>query len=477
MSNSRTINVDITKLGFSNTRDDWRKFLKSIVSGSIDKSSLISVLDSNELKQARIDFSDDNLSKIKWKLTALYFKKRNGRAVIMPVFEDEITDVDSSLNDLGFFLKDSDKQDGDKQNGYKHNNESQPWHSKNNQTYDSVASTSLNSTGVTKLSLRDLDSGSQNEIDRPTNKVIRSRKSSVGNLVSIFEKSQIFEQPKKPEIPQRIKPAIKPAIPTRPWEPSPQKPQKPENRPNPLFQPKPIISQKPLQFQQKQAELSTDIDSFFPTHTSTPRKLRQSISRKSTSNRDSISHRQSTSKRHPIPHRKSTPHRQSTSQRHSTSHRQSVTSRRSSIGHQSDANHSLGNIMKQSIRARQHEPMTSGLKGTPLKNKPIQRKSVRSSSRNSHSTSNRKQILEDHFRNRSPMPSHGNKNWMFVSSDSESGDKNWEDKNWDDKNWDSDIEEPSDLNRSFQNLVESISNFPAAFTWQLNEIVNVCKKW
>merc|ERR1712071_82563 len=455
MSNSRTINVDITKLGFNNTRDDWRKFLKSIVSGSIDKSSLISVLDSHELKQARIDFSEDNLSKIKWKLTALYFKKRNGRAVIMPVFEDEITGCDSSLNDLGFFLK----------NGNEQNYERQAWSSKNNKTYDSVASTSLNSTGVTKLSLRDLDSGFQNEVNRPKNKVIKSRKSSVGNLVSIFEKSQIFEQPQKPEIPKRIKPAI----PTRPWAPSPQQPSKPENQPSPIFQPKPILSQKPLQFQQKPADLSTDIDSYFPIHTSTPRKLRnsatkindrQSISRKSTSNRHPSTNRHSTTNRQP------TPHRQSTSHRHSNSQRQSTTSRRSSIGHQSDANHSLAGVMKQSIRARHHEPMSSGLKGTPLNNKLIQRKSVRSS-RNSQSTSNRKQILEDHFRNRSPMPSHGNKNWMFVSSDSESGDRNC----------DGAIEKQMDLNRSFQNVVDSISNFPAAFTWQLNEIMNVCKRW
>jgi len=192
----------------------------------------------------------------------------------------------------------------------------------------------LNSTGVTKLSLRDLDSGSQNEEERPKNKVIKSRKSSVGNLVSIFEKSQIFEQPKNPEIERS-----KPSVPTRPWEASLKKPLKSETQPNPIFQPKPILSQKPLQFQQKPADLeSTDIDSFFPINTSTPRKLRnsaskvddffdkfdrQSISRKSTSNRHPSTDRPSTTNRQPAPQRQSTSHRPSTSHRQSTSHRPS----------------------------------------------------------------------------------------------------------------------------------------------------------
>jgi len=119
------------------------------------------------------------------------------------------------------------------------------------------------------LSLRDLDSGSQNEVERPKNKAIKSRKSSVGNLVSIFEKSQIFEQPKKPEI-QRSKPTV----PTRPWEASLKKPLKSETQPNPIFQPKPILSQKPLQFQQKPADLeSTDIDSFFSDKYFNPKKI------------------------------------------------------------------------------------------------------------------------------------------------------------------------------------------------------------
>merc|ERR1712032_1663697 len=222
----------------------------------------------NELKQARIDASKDNLSEIKWKLTALYFKKRNGRAVIMPVFQDQATSCDSSLNDLNFFLKDGDAQD----------DKLQVWNSGNDKTYDSVASTFLNSSGVTKLSLRDLESDSRKEENIPTNKVIRSRKSSVGNLVSIFEQSQVFENPKKPEITDRNKPAI----PRRPWQASYHSgPSKPVKQSNPIFQLKPIQSQKPLKFEEKRADESTDIDSFFPAHTSTPR--RPSISRKSIS--------------------------------------------------------------------------------------------------------------------------------------------------------------------------------------------------
>ena len=151
MSNSRTINVDITKIGFSNTRQDWRRFLKSVVTGEIDKNALISVLDSEDIRKARTDLlstNSDNLVKIKWKLTGLYFKKKNGKAVIMPIFEDSC-DEEDSLNDLGFFLK-------EKSHNY-------------DKTYDTVAS--------------DCEF-TQNEKTR----------NSVGDLVSKFENSRLFER-------------------------------------------------------------------------------------------------------------------------------------------------------------------------------------------------------------------------------------------------------------------------------------------
>jgi len=112
MGNHRVIDVDISKLGFQNNKQEWRKFLRGIVEGSIKREDLVRILDENELQRVKMEHSDINSTlgqggKIKWKLTALYMKKNKGRAVVMPTFEEFAAGSQSSLNDLEFFLNDT----------------------------------------------------------------------------------------------------------------------------------------------------------------------------------------------------------------------------------------------------------------------------------------------------------------------------------------------------------------------------------
>merc|ERR1711881_72820 len=89
MGNHRVIDVDISKLGFQNNKQEWRKFLRGIVEGSIKREDLVRILDENELQRVKMEHSDINSTlgqqggKIKWKLTALYMKKNKGRAVVI----------------------------------------------------------------------------------------------------------------------------------------------------------------------------------------------------------------------------------------------------------------------------------------------------------------------------------------------------------------------------------------------------------
>merc|ERR1712173_432934 len=108
---------------------------------------------------------------------------------------------------------------------------------------------------------------------------------------------------------------------------------------------------------------------------------------------------------------------------------------------------SLASILKQDIRSRElaHENMNSRLKGTPLRNHNNRLSVRRGTVRRRSSMRGR----SSHFR--SPMPSHGRIE-SFSSDD-----------------------EISDFNKSFKTVLDSISNFPAALSWQINELVSVCK--
>merc|ERR1712179_185685 len=192
-------------------------------------------------------------------------------------------------------------------------------HVNDDNCYDTVASECsantpnlhLNSTGVTQLSYRDLDEqraevGNYKSKNSIPNKP-RVRNNSVGDLVSKFEKSNIFKvnqtDMKKPVL-QKSRISKTPEITTRPEIPSrPKIPCRPEIPPRPKIPSRPEIPlrpvseiRKPFQHHQKQiTDLSTDYDHQLPIHTSTPRNIIHS-------NAHRISRRQS----HQSPNRYST---------------------------------------------------------------------------------------------------------------------------------------------------------------------------